>query len=420
VAHLLEVARGHERVDRDQGVIYGAKIVGLTSKNTGKVIGLDPREFNGAVDQTYTYSRQALESARPMYEGAQIRIKHQPTKIDKTGRRVMLDHESQALRVAGELRNVVMREDGLYGDIHLLKSREGVDIILEVAERFPRQIALSHNAHGKPVLRSGRAVIEEITKVVSVDIVDDEPGTTNGLFETHEEPDTVSITLKEIIESAAAKHKTQGVAATLLEMLDEMPPKKMEDEEVEMAEMDIDVPAEASTDDQVEAAFKTMAMAAVDDPNLDASATGKKVTEILKAKDKLMGKETTEESPDDKGKKAEAIESAVKTRSDNKAIKELQETVAALEARNQDLEDTAHARQLIESLDREPTDLRVNAVKRCESDSERRQLIEDWSKRESELVRVVPRPHRSAPLMESAAPDSKLLQGDAFIAAIKG
>jgi hypothetical protein len=184
--YLLEFrsSGGVGNVDWDNGVIYEAKIIGFQSRNIGRTIGLDPKEFGSAVNKTYSYSRQALLDAISMYESAPVRVGHPPTKFDEDGKRVLVSGDRPGLRNVGEVRNVRMKDDGLYGDIYLIKSHPDVPGILETASRMPDKIALSHNAYGKPVLQGGRAVIDKIIEVYSVDFVSDPPGTTNGLFET--------------------------------------------------------------------------------------------------------------------------------------------------------------------------------------------------------------------------------------------
>lgn len=184
---LLEISAtpaGPARVDVESCVVYGCKVVGLQSCNTGKVLGLPRAEFGNALDLPYSYGSRALETALPLYEGCAIRLNHPPTIIDDTGARRVRDHSRGAMDTVGELKNVRMKRDGLYGDLHLLKSHPSTPFVLEMAQRMPGKLALSHNAHGVPVLEGGRIAINRILKVVSVDLVGEQPGTTAGLFES--------------------------------------------------------------------------------------------------------------------------------------------------------------------------------------------------------------------------------------------
>lgn len=403
---LLEIASGHGKVDYDNAVIHDAKIVGLQSRNLGKTIGLDPAKFNGALDEPYSYSRQALESAIPMYEGALLRIKHPRSTIGPDGRRQMLekDGDRDILVNGGVARNVRFKEDGLYCDLHLFKANPRTPLILEMADKTPDKIALSHNAEGKPVLRGGRAVIEEITGVKSIDIIDEKPGTTNGLFESHEEQPTVKRTIKQLIEALPSKSTADSVKRkALLEMgADcEVAGKKMTEMEMD-APVDAD-PATASPDSQVSDALRSAMVAVLDDDSLDSAAKVGKIKEILKMKDKLDGTEPTgaETPEDDMGgdDDVDAQESLARV-SKTKGGKQLIERLERLEGERDELAADKHARTLLESAGREITPVRVDAVKAAKSDASRKSLIETWPSKDDEIRRRH-RPATSAPLQES-------------------
>lgn len=156
---LLEYAEAiPQRIDRQAGIIFGAKLLGRMSENN--------RE----------YTEEALRGALQLYEGAPVYIDHVPSV--KEARRVRNQGEHW-----GEVRNVRLAPDGLYGDIHYLRHHPRTAEILERAERFPRFVACSHSAVGASVRRGGRDVIDEIVKVRSVDLVT-QPATTKSLFET--------------------------------------------------------------------------------------------------------------------------------------------------------------------------------------------------------------------------------------------
>lgn len=400
---LLEISSGFERVDAEAGIIYGVKIVGLESRNIGRTIGLDPKVFNGALDKTYGYSKQALESAIPMYEGSSVRTNHPKSEIDANGRRIVKVVSRDFNETFGELRNVKMKEDGLYGDLHYIKSHADAAYVAETAQKMPDKLALSHNAYGVPVLRNGRAVIEQILQVYSVDIVGDKPGTTNGLFESYSEDIPVAKKkIKAIFESLAV---TTALAiagrARLLEMCDE------ELGGAKVAEMEVDAPAEMSTDDQAKAAFRAMVVAAFDDEKLDTKATMAKIKAIMDAQDKLAGKAESAETPAAKG--AETSESHADE-------SELAKRLRLLETENQEMKADKAARGLLESCGREITPVRLNAVKALASDTDRKALIETWPKQETDIF--AGRPRQSAPLLESQAGE-KALTGAELITALK-
>lgn len=146
------------RIDRQAGVIHGVKVLGRVSKNG------------------HTYSNKALEQGRWKYEGAKVYVDHPPDRNAAAERSVS--------DLAGVLENVVIRKDGLYGDLSLLKSHPKYSTILEIAERRPGLIGLSHNAVvTESVDKDGGVVFEGIDRVRSVDLVTS-PATTKGIFES--------------------------------------------------------------------------------------------------------------------------------------------------------------------------------------------------------------------------------------------
>lgn len=153
------------KVDAEAGVVRGVKILGLESQN-GR-----------------SYDRSAIGKAKGLYEGAKINIDHPATPGTPRGTRDRF----------GVLREVNERSDGLYGDVHYLKSHPMAGPFCEAAERMPSMMGFSHNIEGKTARRDGKTIVEEITKVRSVDLVSD-PATTRGLFESQQS------TLREIVE----------------------------------------------------------------------------------------------------------------------------------------------------------------------------------------------------------------------------
>lgn len=394
------------KVDHEESIIRSVKIVGLESRNRARVLGLDQKEFGRALDQPYGYSRRALESAIPLYEGATVRIDHPPTKRESNGARVIVDSSRPTLSMAGVLSGVRFQEDGLYGDMELVKAHEGTARILEIAERWPNKIALSHHAFGDPKIISGRVVIDHINSVESVDIIGDQPGTTNGLFESHSGETTVAKTIREIVESLDKKH----VARRLLEM---------EGEDfggADMAELPVEVPADADTDMEVANALRAAVMAIMDNAELDSAAKLEKIGAIFAIKDEVEGVAPAEEVP------AETVESKMKTKHADPKVRELLETVAELKrdrdaanAERDALQAREHARTLLESADRKADEVRLDSLVALSTDAKRKALIETWGKDKDDPA--VPRPRRSAPLLESA--DEKPLSGESFIKAVK-
>jgi len=169
-------------VDAAQGVIKGVKILGLLSENGRR------------------YSRQALDKAKPLYENRLVNVDHPDKPQD----------QRSAYDRFGKLANVQLREDGLYGDLILLRTHPLATRVLEAAERMPDLFGLSHNADGKGFTDTdGVFVVEEITLVRSVDLVAD-AATNKSLFEGR----TMQTTLKKLIEGSKA---AKAVKTWLLE-----------------------------------------------------------------------------------------------------------------------------------------------------------------------------------------------------------
>ncbi|HEY4309857.1 MAG TPA: hypothetical protein VGN12_10435 [Pirellulales bacterium] len=144
------------RVDREAGIIRGAKILGTESQN-GR-----------------TYLPEALTAAAPLYEGAKVNVNH-PKSAPGSPR----DYQDRI----GAIHNMVVRSgEGLFADFHFNPQHALAGQLTWDAEHAPENVGFSHNVLAKTSHRNGRVVVEGITKVQSVDLVAD-PATTRGLFE---------------------------------------------------------------------------------------------------------------------------------------------------------------------------------------------------------------------------------------------
>lgn len=180
---LLEYTlAGDFAIDTAAGIIRGAKLLGRHSANRGG---------------TREYTDGALKKAATLMEGVPVFIDHLPEIRDAAKVRNQRDHW-------GEVRNVRMKPDGVYGDIHYLKSHAQTAEILERAERFPNHVGCSQNARGGSVLRNGKELIEDIEIVRSVDIVT-RPATTKNLREFHE--DTYMATITEAVSGLSPERQ---------------------------------------------------------------------------------------------------------------------------------------------------------------------------------------------------------------------
>ncbi|ANS03316.1 hypothetical protein [uncultured Mediterranean phage uvDeep-CGR2-KM19-C37] len=248
---LLETTYSPDlRVDPEAGIIHGVKILGSTS-------------LNGRI-----YSRRAMHEAASMYEDIDVNIDH-PIRTDPDAERCLIDG-------FGCLKGINVREDGVYGDLHFLKSHEHADVILERAKRMPQRFGLSHNADGHTARRGGTEVVESIERVRSVDLVRN-PATVSTLYESENNRMTKTRTLREVLVHALPFGRGKLLEQDTI-IADAMP----------AADVSVDVASEAPADDQVKAAFRAMVVAVFDDTTLDAKATLAKIKDILTAQTKLM------------------------------------------------------------------------------------------------------------------------------------
>ena len=355
---LLETTLGApSNVDREAGVIRGVKILGRTSKNG--------RE----------YTDSALREAAELYEGIGVMFAHPPKGTPNLER-----HFAEKF---GELRDCKPGQDGVYGDLHYLKSHALAESVCESAERFPKQFGLSHNAQGREIMRGGKRFVESVVSVRSVDIVT-RPATNSGLFES-EQP--MAKTIREITESLKKNHPRRGL---LLEMMD------AEFGDAAVADMPVEVPAEASADEQAEMAIETVVLAVMRDDSLDNKAKLARLAEILDAKDMLKGEASASgggegggevEKKEPEGSMSESEDDKKKTAGKNtdprvtkllEEVTDLKKTVGSLSGENAELKLDKHVRGLLESANREVTDVRVKSLKALKEDKERKELIETW------------------------------------------
>eukprot|EP00913_Durusdinium_trenchii_P035346 g33076.t1 len=239
-------SRQPHRVDRDAGVIFGVKVLGVTSKN-GR-----------------TYSPKALAAAARLYEGIEVNIDH-PDR-NHPGR------ERGIRESFGVLRNVAVRDDGVYADLHFVRAHDLAGQIAERAERFPDKLGLSHNARGQVARRGDRQVVENIEFVRSVDIVT-RPATVKGLFESER------------------NHMQNRSTETLLEPIDDSGgrPLLLETDEEPGTSDTSESSAVVESDSRVRSAFRTAVIAAFDDEALDMPATLGRIREVLAAHDSVAG-----------------------------------------------------------------------------------------------------------------------------------
>lgn len=336
------------RIDREAGIIRDVKILGYESTNG--------RE----------YTRDAVAKSKPLYEGAKVYSNHQ--RDPKNPERKNEDRW-------GKLQNTNIREDGLYGDLQYLKTHRDTEAILESIERF-QDTGLSHDAGGEYKTVRGKQIVESITKVYSVDLVQN-PATNRNLFES----ETPTVTKRKVL-AVLREHASMPLAARLLARMVEM--SDVYSPEMEMEDASDAAGEAADPQGEIDEAFKAAVSAIVDSTSLSTDDKIAKIKMLLDTKDQLAesnGKETAEQ------------------------VKHLQEQVTALQAEKALRESEAAARateasckQLLESLKREPTDIRIKTLAAC-AEADRKQVAESWPE-------LVSRPAVSASAFkESMAPD---------------
>lgn len=361
-------------VDTENGVIYNVKLLGRESKH-GR-----------------TYSDQALSDARRMYEGMGVNIDH-PSAKD-------VGKERSVTEGLGEIRNPVIKPDGVYGDFHYNREHAFAKPLAEAAQRFPGQLGFSHNAEGKVVRQGGKSIVESIYEVRSVDLVR-YPATNRGLFESENRTmTTIRAVLEESDEGADA-------VASLLEM-DPAGFGPMLD-----APMAAPAPGaseeEADPATRMKAALRELVIIAFDEET-DAKTTLNKIRRILNVQDDLLGvdvpssdlaledeemmdEEVMDEEPvDEEEMSEEPIEEEEPVEESNKkqtkrgklaesklmkVLESVNTELQQVKAKLTESETSQSAKQLIESLHRKATDERIRLVAKLPA-ADRKGLVESW------------------------------------------
>jgi len=147
------------QVDKIKGVLEGVKLIGLESRNGRR------------------YRESALAKAASLYEEAKVNVNH-----PRDGAFAPRDYQDRL----GVIRRVRLRSgEGLYGDFHFNPKHALAEQLVWDAKNNPRNVGFSHNVLARVSRKGEVAVVEEITRVQSVDLVAD-PATTQGLFEQAE------------------------------------------------------------------------------------------------------------------------------------------------------------------------------------------------------------------------------------------
>lgn len=173
--HVAEEYEGAPRIDKAAGVIYNVLVLGKRARNKRR------------------YTEEAMEEAvhSGKYEHLQVYIG--PHKKSRFAKRSPNDH-------GGELRNTRLAKDGVRGDLHYNRVSRGGQLVLEIAERFPKRFGLSHHADVAGYVENGEKIITRILEVTVADVIKD-PATTDNVFEDVETPKAKS--QKQVREEAS-------------------------------------------------------------------------------------------------------------------------------------------------------------------------------------------------------------------------
>lgn len=325
------------RVDVDAGILYGIKVLGETSRNKRR------------------YQGKGMREAVPKYNGTKSYIDHpDPERLNE-------DRKFHAW--AGVFQNARYEEGkGIFADLHLRKTGEHFEGILEAAQKFPTAVGFSHVAEGESQFEGDTEIVESIKEVFSVDLVTD-PATTAGFFESkRRKPKTVKAAIESLPEGPQRKR--------LIEMAGEYGVSDMS--------MDTDKPSDPFA--QIAALCERLV------EMLGEALIASKTPPPAPATDTQADDEPAEDEemkPEDKDKLA-AFESTQKENAELKA------KAAELEAKN----------TLLES-GRQATPARIKALASA-TETDRAELLESWPQLDEGQ-----RPLRSPALEEStdASPD---------------
>lgn len=164
VLEFFDFSSPQRKIDKENGVVSGVKILGVKSRNNR------------------VYPLETLRDAAPLYENAKVNVNHpdgSPNESRKYQDRV------------GSIKNVTLQENGLYGDFHFNPKHPLAEQMLWDAEKAPENFGFSHNVEAVVRLENGAQIVDKIVRVRSVDLVAD-PATTSGLFESERATQTLA------------------------------------------------------------------------------------------------------------------------------------------------------------------------------------------------------------------------------------
>lgn len=353
VAKLLETVyqESIEKVDAQNGVLYGVKLLGENSRNKRR------------------YSKEAMKRAVSKYDEVNSYVDHPDRE------RLSEDRKFQAW--SGVFRSPRYVEGkGIFADLHLRQKGAYFEGIIEAAQKFPTALGFSHIAEGESTLDGETEIIESIREVFSVDLVMD-PATTAGIFESRQHDH-----LREAVE-ALPEYEGREL---LVEILDN---SYMRD--------GMGFGADKPTDPvgQLTALVGQLTAALADALKSIAKANS---SASKPAPTPPGNPNQPPGNPSSPGKEADPFEDQPAEEEEDMSDDDKQKLAnyESLERTNRELQ----AKNLLLESGRQATTVRVKALANCESEGERTELLESWPKTET-----TSRPARSPALVESEEED---------------
>lgn len=368
---FLESSNGPPlRIDRENGIIYGVKVLGVNSPNTPYQ---DGRPMD-RVTQGTRYTRSAFESATRVMEGAKVRLNHPDRSQPNADRPVEVG--------LGVLRNVRATPDGVRADLHYNRAHPFAPQLVEDVERRMGQWGFSPNAEGVGTVQSGVYVVEQLVRIRSVDLVSD-PATTASLWESTQpkKPGAATmgtnlITFRSLMESAlpVLKGSRLRAAVDFLEMDYMQPPMAKEGADIAeeepmpggIGDTPVEMPAEGGDPmEAISAGFATALKALVDgvmSGDMAADEAINKFKELIKTHDKLKSGESSTPAPEvaatEEGMDEEKKDEEAKEKADAKESK----SSAAIRRELEALKAEKAIALLCESLNYKPTPTQIRAA----------------------------------------------------------
>ena len=189
VLEFFDFSSPQRKIDKENGVVSGVKILGVKSRNNR------------------VYPLETLRDAAPLYENAKVNVNHpdgSPNESRKYQDRV------------GSIKNVTLQENGLYGDFHFNPKHPLAEQMLWDTEKAPENFGFSHNVEAVVRLENGAQVVDKIVRVRSVDLVAD-PATTSGLFESERATQTIAPVNVSDVDASAPNGATFAARLQTLE-----------------------------------------------------------------------------------------------------------------------------------------------------------------------------------------------------------